>query len=292
MAQVTIKQLLESGVHFGHQTKRWNPKMKKFIFGERDGIYIIDLQKTLDQLNEACDFLKKITSKGEYVLFMGTKKQAQDTIVAEATRSNMFYVNQRWLGGTLTNFETVKRSIARMETIEKMKEENKLELLTKKEAAGLNKELEKLAKNLSGIKKMKKLPGALFVVDSNREITAVREARKLGVPVIALVDTNGDPDIIDYIIPGNDDAIRSIKLITAAVADSIVEGRGQFTEGREVQKALEEAAEKAEAGMDVPPASGEEIEVVVEEDFIKNKKELKETKVTKRQKPLIKKKGM
>ncbi|MFH1778177.1 MAG: 30S ribosomal protein S2 [Candidatus Omnitrophota bacterium] len=244
MAQVTIKQLLEAGVHFGHQTKRWNPKMKRFIFGKREGIYIIDLQKTLVCINEACAFVTQIAAKGEYVLFMGTKKQAQDAIAAEAQRANMFYVTQRWLGGTLTNFETVRKSIRRMKEIEKMKEDKTLDLLTKKEAAGLNKELEKLSKNLSGIRDMNKLPGALFVIDSKREETAVKEARKLSIPVIAVVDTNGDPDMIDFIIPGNDDAIRSIKLITSVIAESIIEGRARFTEGREVEKKKDKSTEE------------------------------------------------
>jgi small subunit ribosomal protein S2 len=223
-----IKQLLEAGVHFGHQTKRWNPKMKKFIFGERSGIYIIDLEKTEECLNAARDFLLEITSKGEYALFVGTKKQAQEVVQQEAIRSGMYYVTERWPGGLLTNYATIKKSINRLKDIEKMKEDGTFQKLTKKEVAQLEKELSKLKKNFSGIVQMERMPKAMFVVDTKKEETAVREANRLSIPIIGLIDTNSNPDVIAYPIPGNDDATKSIRMIVSLIADTIIEGRGRF----------------------------------------------------------------
>ncbi|MBU1091009.1 MAG: 30S ribosomal protein S2, partial [Candidatus Omnitrophica bacterium] len=223
-----IKQLLEAGVHFGHQTKRWNPKMKKFIFGSRSGIYIIDLEKTEECINKAKDFLMDTTVKGEYVLFVGTKKQAQEVLKQEAIRCGMFYVSERWLGGLLTNFSTIKKSINRLKDIEKMREDGTFEKLTKKEVATLQKELDKLNKHFSGIVQMDNLPKAMFVVDTKKEETAVREANRLSIPVIALIDTNSNPDLIAYPIPGNDDATKSIGMVTKIMADTIIEGRKKF----------------------------------------------------------------
>ena len=231
MSTVTMKQLLEAGVHFGHQTKRWNPKMKEYIFGSRNGIYIIDLQKTVRLFKEAYKFVVDIASKGEHVLFVGTKKQAQDSISEEAQRAGMFYVNHRWLGGTLTNFRTIKKNVERLKKIEKMKEDGTFEALPKKEVLGLEKERDKMQKTLGGIKNMGKLPGGLFIVDPRKEGIAVREARKLGIPIVAIVDTNCDPDEVDFIIPGNDDAIRAIRLISSKVAEACLEGK-QLLEAR------------------------------------------------------------
>ena len=225
MAVVTMKELLEAGVHFGHQVKRWNPKMKRYIFGERNGIYIIDLQKTLKGLEDAYSYVRDQAATGAGVLFVGTKKQAQDAVMEEAQRASAFYINQRWLGGMLTNFTTVKKSIDRLKKLETMKEDGTLQLLTKKEAARLEKEREKLAKNLSGIKDMKELPGIIFIIDPKKEKIGVAEARKLSIPTVAVVDTNCDPDEIDHVIPGNDDAIRAIKLLTSKMADAVLEGR-------------------------------------------------------------------
>lgn len=242
----SMKELLEAGVHFGHQVKRWNPKMKRYIFGERNGIYIIDLQKTLKGLEEAYSFVRAAASSGSGVLFVGTKKQAQDSIMEEAKRSSVFFVNQRWLGGMLTNFFTVKRSIERLKKIEAMKEDGTMSLLPKKESARLEKERTKLDKNLSGIKDMTDLPGLIFVVDPKKERIAVAEARKLSIPVVAVVDTNCDPDEVDYVIPGNDDAIRAIKLLTSKMAEAVIEGRDALAkaESKETeQKAIEEKVE-------------------------------------------------
>lgn len=225
-----IKQLLEAGAHFGHHTSRWNPKMKQFIFGERSRIYIIDLEKTVEYINKAREFLKGIAAKGDIVLFVGTKKQAKDIIFSEAQRSDMYYIKDRWLGGTLTNFKTIRNSIKRLEEIEKMRTDGTFEAITKKEKAILTKEMDKLKKNLQGIATMKKMPGAMFVVDAKKEDIAIKEARKLNIPIVAIIDTNADPDLIDYPIPANDDAMRSIKLITGLVTDSIVEGKKLFAE--------------------------------------------------------------
>ncbi|SMB95487.1 SSU ribosomal protein S2P [Thermanaeromonas toyohensis ToBE] len=221
---VSMKQLLEAGVHFGHQTRRWNPKMAPYIFTERNGIYIIDLQRTVKKLEEAYNFVRDVAKEGGKILFVGTKKQAQDTVKEEAERCGMFYVNVRWLGGTLTNFQTIRRRIERLKELERMEEEGTLELLPKKEVMALKKEKEKLERFLGGIKNMKQLPEALFVVDPRKERIAVAEARRLGIPIVAIVDTNCDPDEIDYVIPGNDDAIRAVKLITSKIADAVLEG--------------------------------------------------------------------
>ena len=225
MAVVSMKQLLEAGVHFGHQTRRWNPKMAKYIFTERNGIYIIDLQKTVKKLDEAYNFVREVSAEGGSILFVGTKKQAQDSVREEATRCGMHYVNARWLGGMLTNFRTIRRRIDRMEQINKMREDGTFDMLPKKEVAKLELELEKLEKFLGGVKTMDKLPAAMFIVDPRKERIAVAEARKLNIPIVAIVDTNCDPDEIDYVIPGNDDAIRAVKLIAGAMADAVLEGR-------------------------------------------------------------------
>lgn len=225
MAVVSMKQLLECGVHFGHQTRRWNPKMKPFIFTERNGVYIIDLQKTVKGLEKAYDFIREISQSGGTILFVGTKRQAQETIKEEATRCGQFYINHRWLGGLMTNFQTIRKRVNRMLELRKMDEEGELDKYSKKEAILLRKQLAKLEKYLSGIANMKAVPDAVFLIDPRREDIAVLEARKLGVPVIAIVDTNCDPELIDFPIPGNDDAIRAIKLITKLVADAFIEGR-------------------------------------------------------------------
>ena len=225
MAVVSMKQLLEAGVHFGHQTRRWNPKMAKYIFTERNGIYIIDLQKTVKKLEEAYFFVRDMAASGESILFVGTKKQAQDAIKEEAERCGQFYVNARWLGGMLTNFKTMRTRIARLNQLQKMQEDGTFDLLPKKEVIKLQLEIAKLEKYLGGVKEMKKLPGALFVVDSRKEKNAIAEARKLNIPIVAIVDTNCDPDEIDYVIPGNDDAIRAIKLISQTMANAVLEGK-------------------------------------------------------------------
>jgi small subunit ribosomal protein S2 len=226
MSVISMKQLLEAGVHFGHQTRRWNPKMAPYIFTERNGIYIIDLQKTVKKVEEAYNFIREVAAEGKDILFIGTKKQAQEAIKEEAKRSNMHYVNNRWLGGMLTNFATIKTRIAKLEELEKMEEDGTFEVLPKKEVIKLNNEKEKLEKNLGGIKTMNaENVGALFIVDPRKEKNAISEAKILGIPVVAIVDTNCDPDEIDYVIPGNDDAIRAVKLITSKVADAVMEGR-------------------------------------------------------------------
>ena len=225
MAVISMKQLLEAGVHFGHQTRRWNPKTAKYIFTERNGIYIIDLQKTVKKVDEAYAFLRDVAAEGKSVLFVGTKKQAQEAIKEEALRANMFYVNERWLGGMMTNFQTIQKRVNRLKELEAMEADGTFEVLTKKEVQGLRHEMEKLEKYLGGIKEMNKLPGALFVVDPRKERIAVAEARKLNIPIVAIVDTNCDPDEVDYVIPGNDDAIRAVKLMTGRMADAIMEGR-------------------------------------------------------------------
>ena len=225
MAVVSMKQLLEAGVHFGHQTRRWNPKMAPYIYTERNGIYIIDLQKTVKKLEEAYNFVRELAANGQSILFVGTKKQAQDAIKEEAERVGQYYVNARWLGGMLTNFRTIRRRIDRMEQINKMREDGTFDMLPKKEVAKLELELEKLEKFLGGVKTMDKLPAAMFIVDPRKERIAVAEARKLNIPIVAIVDTNCDPDEIDYVIPGNDDAIRAVKLIAGAMADAVLAGR-------------------------------------------------------------------
>ena len=244
MAPVSMKQLLEAGVHFGHQTRRWNPKMAKYIFTERNGIYIIDLQKTVKMLDEAYSFVRDVSREGGEILFVGTKKQARDAIKEEAERCGMHFVNARWLGGMLTNYKTIQTRIARLEQLNKMKEDGTFDLLPKKEAAKLDLEIEKLEKYLGGIKNMGGLPKAMFIVDTRKEKIAVAEARNLGIPVVAIVDTNCDPDEVDYIIPGNDDAIRAVKLIAGAMADAVIEGRQG--EMGEVAAQPEEEAEEVE----------------------------------------------
>ena len=257
MARVTLKQLLEAGVHFGHQTKRWNPKMAKYIFGEKNGIYIIDLEKTLKSLDQACDFLLKVASAGNAVLFVGTKKQAQTPIEEAAVRCHMPYVKERWLGGMLTNFSTIKKSISRLEQIEAMEKEGTYEFLKKKEVMHLQKEREKLMKNLSGVRNMHRLPGAVFVIDPKKEEIAIREAIRLNIPVIALIDTNSDPDLVTYPIPGNDDAIRAIKLFCQMMGDVILEGKQKYeqTVPQEAAVAVSESAqsEKPVTPSDAPP---------------------------------------
>lgn len=248
MAIVSMKQLLEAGVHFGHQTKRWNPKMKEYIFTERNGIYIIDLQKTLKKIEEAYNFVKEQVMNGGTVLFVGTKRQAQDVVKSEAERCEMFYVNQRWLGGLLTNFKTIRKRIERLKELEKMEEEGMFEVLPKKEVVKLEREKSKLQKYLGGIKEMTDLPDVLFVVDPRKEKIAVTEANRLEIPVVAIVDTNCDPDPVDYPIPGNDDAIRSIKLVTSIIADAVLEGK-QGVQIRGVQEGEEVSAEEEDMTM-------------------------------------------
>lgn len=245
MAIISMKQLLEAGVHFGHQTRRWNPKMAPYIFTERNGIYIIDLQKTVKKVEECYNFLRDVAARGENILFVGTKKQAQEAMREEALRCNMFYVNERWLGGMLTNFKTIQTRISRLRKLEAMEADGTFDVLTKKEVLGLRHEMEKLNKYLGGIKDMKKLPGALFIVDPRKENIAVLEARKLNIPIVATVDTNCDPDVIDHVIPANDDAIRAVKLLTAKMADAVLEGR-QGMQMEEAAAAEEVAAEGAE----------------------------------------------
>jgi small subunit ribosomal protein S2 len=241
LANITMKELLEAGVHFGHQTKRWNPKMKEFIFGERNGIYIIDLQKTLKMFKDASKYVQDMAAQGKTIMFVGTKRQAQDAIAEEATRCGMFYVNQRWLGGLLTNWVTVQKSVKRLQELDDMATDGRYDLLPKKEVIKLERERKHLQANLAGIKALKRLPDTLFVIDSNKEQIAVKEARKLGIPVVAVVDTNCDPTEVDYVIPGNDDALRAIRLFASKIADSIVEGAQAATD--------KESAEYAGAGV-------------------------------------------
>lgn len=234
MAVISMKQLLEAGVHFGHQTRRWNPKMAKYIFTERNGIYIIDLQKTVKKVDEAYNFLRSVAEDGKTVLFVGTKKQAQEAVKEEALKAGMYYVNERWLGGMLTNFETIQKRVKRLKELETMEQDGTFDVLTKKEVLSLRHEMNKLEKYLGGIKEMNKLPGALFVIDPRKEHIAIAEARRLHIPIVAVVDTNCDPDEIDYVIPGNDDAIRAVKLLTGRMADAVMEGR----QGRGGEEAL------------------------------------------------------
>ncbi|MFY9746058.1 MAG: 30S ribosomal protein S2 [Acidobacteriaceae bacterium] len=269
MATITMKELLEAGVHFGHQTKRWDPRMKEYIFGERNGIYIIDLQKTLKMFKEASKFVIELASQGKVILFVGTKRQAQDAIAEEATRCGMFYINQRWLGGLLTNWVTVQKSVKRLQELDEMATDGRYDLLTKKEVIKLERERKHLQANLAGIKNMRRLPDAIFVVDSSNEAIAVKEARKLGIPVVAVVDTNCDPTVVDYVIPGNDDALRAIRLFTSKIADSIAEGAAAATDKQFVAEvagvtadiqAVAEAEPSAEAA--APEAEAEPTEVV------------------------------
>ena len=255
MATVTIKELLEAGVHFGHQTKRWNPKMKKYLFGEQNGIYIIDLQKTLKKFHEAVGFVRDVAAEGLPVVFVGTKKQAVGVMEQEANRCEQFFVNHRWLGGTLTNFQTIRKSVSRLRHIEEMEAKGEHERLTKKEIAKLQREQQKLEYTLGGIKKMERLPGAIFVIDTKKERIAVCEARRLGIPVVAVVDTNCDPDEVDYPIPGNDDAIRAIRLMASRMADAIQEGRAMRLKTGEEVTPEEVAVTEAQP---VAPLEGED----------------------------------
>ena len=270
MATITMKELLEAGVHFGHQTKRWNPRMKEYIFGERNGIYIIDLQKTLKMFKEASKFVTDLTGQGKVILFVGTKRQAQDAIAEEANRCGMFYINQRWLGGLLTNWITVQKSVKRLQELDEMATDGRYELLTKKEVIRLERERKHLQANLAGIKNMRRLPDALFVVDSNNEAIAVKEARKLGIPVVAVVDTNCDPTVVDYVIPGNDDALRAIRLFTSKISDSVVEGVQMAGDKRAADAGVtaDEQLEAApvelnglEASADEPAGDGEVVDL-------------------------------
>jgi small subunit ribosomal protein S2 len=271
LASITMKELLEAGVHFGHQTKRWNPKMKQYIYGERNGIYIIDLQKTLRLFKEATQFVTDLTAQGKIILFVGTKRQAQDAIAEEARRCNMFYVNQRWLGGLLTNFLTIQKSIKRLKELDATATDGRYEVLPKKEITRLERERTSLEKNLSGIKDMPRLPDAIFVIDSNNEQIAVAEARRLGIPVVAIVDTNCDPDFVDYVIPGNDDALRAIRLFTSKISESAIEGQAAIRDAAAMKQAAKDQAaggddQQTEGGMprertrvkrNEPSASGE-----------------------------------
>ena len=263
MSQFTMKHLLEAGVHFGHQTRRWNPKMAPYIFGQRNGIHIIDLQKTLRMANESYSFMRELAAAGGHVLFVGTKRQARDAIMEEATRGGQFYVNHRWLGGTLTNFATIQQSVRKMKDLQRQKEEGVFDLLTKKEALHLQRELDKLERSLGGIKEMVQLPDCLFVVDVRKEELAVKEAQKLGIPVVAVVDTNCNPSGIEYIIPGNDDAIRAVRLFCSKIADALLEGAETWhmenaADGDDLVEAMSveagEVVEEAE-GKDAPEAS-------------------------------------
>jgi small subunit ribosomal protein S2 len=254
-----MKELLEAGVHFGHQTKRWNPKMKEFIFGERNGIYIIDLQKTLKMFKEASKFVQELAAAGRVILFVGTKRQAQDAIAEEAQRCSMFYVNQRWLGGLLTNWITVQKSVKRLKELDEMATDGRYDLLPKKEVIKLERERKHLQANLAGIKNMSRLPDAIFVIDSNKEQIAVREARKLGIPVVAVVDTNCDPSEVDYVIPGNDDALRAIRLFTSKIAESIAEGVNLIGDKQMAElQAMASPEAPAEAEAEVVEAPAEE----------------------------------
>jgi small subunit ribosomal protein S2 len=255
-----MKELLEAGVHFGHQTKRWNPKMKEYIFGERNGIYIIDLQKTLKLFKDASKFVTELCSGGKTILFVGTKRQAQDAVAEEATRAGMPYINQRWLGGLLTNWVTVQKSVKRLQELDDMATDGRYELLTKKEVIKLERERKHLQANLAGIKSMKRLPDALFIVDSNNEAIAVKEARKLGIPVVAVVDTNCDPTVVDYVIPGNDDALRAIRLFTSKIADSAAEGVNLVGD-KAFAEEMPVHAEAAAVAEEAAPAEVEELDL-------------------------------
>jgi len=260
LATITMKELLEAGVHFGHQTKRWNPRMKEYIFGERNGIYIIDLQKTLKMFKEASKFVQDLAAEGKIVLFVGTKRQAQDAIAEEATKCGGFYINQRWLGGLLTNWVTVQKSVKRLKELDEMATDGRYELLPKKEVIKLERERKHLQANLAGIKNMNRLPDAIFVIDSNKEQIAVREARKLGIPVVAVVDTNCDPSEVDYVIPGNDDALRAIRLFTSKISESIAEGAQLMTDKQVAD--MQAASDAAQAAASAPSEYSEEAAAV------------------------------
>jgi len=268
LVEITMKELLEAGVHFGHQTRRWNPKMKEFIFGERNGIHIIDLQKTLKMFREASRKVSEYTSQGRVVLFLGTKRQAQEAIAEEAKRCGMFFVNHRWLGGTLTNWATLQKSIKRLKTIKAMVEDGRVNTLPKKEAARLDRELKHLKQNFDGVENMTAPPDMIFVVDPNNEVNAVKEARRMGVPVVAVVDTNCDPDLVDWIIPGNDDALRAIRLFTSKIADAVLAGREQYEQSRIAEQKAVEGEAGAEEGVEYVDTSRFEQYEKQEGDFV------------------------
>jgi small subunit ribosomal protein S2 len=263
--EITMKELLEAGVHFGHQTRRWNPKMKEYIFGERNGIHIIDLQKTLKMFREAARYVSEITSQGKRILFLGTKRQAQEAIAEEANRCGMFYVNHRWLGGTLTNWVTLQKSIKRLKLLKAMIEDGRMAELSKKEAARLDRELKHLKQNFSGVENMTTLPDAMFVIDPNAELIAVREARRMGIPVVAIVDTNCDPDLVDWVIPGNDDALRAIRLFTSKISDAVVVGSQSF---EQTQIADQKASDGSDDNVDYVDTSAYEVYEKQEGDFV------------------------
>ncbi|HWR14429.1 MAG TPA: 30S ribosomal protein S2 [Terriglobales bacterium] len=267
MANISMKELLEAGVHFGHQTKRWNPKMKEYIFGERNGIYIIDLQKTLKMFKEASNFVRDLAAEGKTIMFVGTKRQAQDAIAEEANRCSMYYVNQRWLGGLLTNWVTVQKSVKRLKELDDMATDGRYELLPKKEVIKLERERKHLQANLAGIKEMNRLPDAVFVIDSNKEQIAVREARKLGIPVVAVVDTNCDPSEVDYVIPGNDDALRAIRLFASKIADSAIEGNQAATDKQVAE--VRDAVAVSEGEGQAPGEETESNEEISMEDVLR-----------------------
>jgi small subunit ribosomal protein S2 len=268
VANITMKELLEAGVHFGHQTKRWNPKMKEYIFGERNGIYIIDLQKTLKMFKEASKFVQDNAAEGRTIMFVGTKRQAQEAIAEEASRCGMFYINQRWLGGLLTNWVTVQKSVKRLKELDEMATDGRYELLPKKEVVKLERERKHLQANLAGIKNLSRLPDAIFVIDSNKEQIAVKEARKLGIPVVAVVDTNCDPSEVDYIIPGNDDALRAIRLFASKIADSVVEGSQAATDKQSAELAAGVTATEEAAAAEAMPTEAAPAEDVNMEEVL------------------------
>lgn len=288
MVDALTKQLLEAGVHFGHQTKRWNPKMRRYIFGEKNGVYIIDLEQTRGSIEEACNFLRNVAAQGEHILFVGTKKQAQGIIAEAAGRAGMFYVNTRWLGGMLTNFSTIRKSIKRLKDLKKMKEDGSFASLPKKEVGHLAKEMAKLQTTLGGILEMNKLPRALFVVDSKHEEIAVAEAKRLGIAVVGVVDTNCDPDQITYPIPANDDAIRSISLLANLAADAILEGRKKFAEGEAAREAKEREEEAAKVDAAATGADIEEDAELLKKKFIKEEAAKEALPATRRKKRVVK----
>ena len=265
--EITMKQLLEAGVHFGHQTRRWNPKMKEYIFGERNGIHIIDLQKTLKMFRDAARYVAEMAAQGKSVLFLGTKRQAQEAIAEEATRCGMFYVNHRWLGGTLTNWVTLQKSIKRLKLLKAMSEDGRMAQFSKKEGARLDRELKHLQQNFSGVENMATLPDAMFVIDPNAEVIAVREARRMGIPVVAIVDTNCDPDLVNWVIPGNDDALRAIRLFTSKISDAVLSGRQTFEQSQIADQKVA-GVEGAEPEVDYVDTSAYEVYEKQEGDFV------------------------
>jgi small subunit ribosomal protein S2 len=265
--EITMKELLEAGVHFGHQTRRWNPKMKEYIFGERNGIHIIDLQKTLKMFRDAARYVAEMAAQGKSILFLGTKRQAQEAIAEEATRCGMFYVNHRWLGGTLTNWVTLQKSIKRLKLLKAMSEDGRMAQFSKKEGARLDRELKHLQPNFSGVENMATLPDAMFVIDPNAEVIAVREARRMGIPVVAIVDTNCDPDLVNWVIPGNDDALRAIRLFTSKISDAVLSGRQTFEQSQIADQKVA-GVEGAEPEVDYVDTSAYEVYEKQEGDFV------------------------